>query len=89
MMELHWSATAEQSLHIASLAVYCRPDAVASLKQWLATQTGVSVPAESEQGKLVLLVETEQEQQILDLLEHLGQCAGVAHAALVYHEIIA
>ena len=75
-------------LHIASVMAQVRPDCMATVKAWLSTQVGVEVHAENEQGKLVLVVETENERNILNLLDEFAAQPGAISAALVYHEIL-
>lgn len=75
-------------LHIASVMAQVRPDCMTAVKAWLATQPGVEVHAENAQGKLVLVVETENERSILNLLDEFAAQPGALSAALVYHEIL-
>lgn len=75
-------------LHIASVMAQVRPDCIAAVKGWLASQQGVEVHAENAQGKLVLVVETENERNILNLLDEFTAQPGALSAALVYHEIL-
>lgn len=76
-------------LHIASFIAHVRPEQMQSLKHWLARQSSFEIHAENEQGKLVLVTESNNEQQILHLLDELRAQTGVLNAALVYHEQIA
>lgn len=75
-------------LHIASFIAHVRPEKMAALKVWLAELQQMEIHAENEQGKLVLVTESNNEQQILHLLDELRAQAGVLNAALVYHEQI-
>lgn len=74
--------------HIASVMAQVRPGCMAAVKAWLAAQPGVEVHAENAQGKLVLVVETENERSILNLLDEFAAQPGALSAALVYHEIL-
>lgn len=76
-------------LHIASLIAHVRPEKMASLKQWIASAGQLEIHAESEQGKLVLVTESNAEQAIVQILDELRAQPGVLNAALVYHEQIA
>src|SRR6187551_1017084 len=76
-------------LHIASLIAHVRPEKMPSLKHWLAGFTHIEIHAESAQGKLVLVTESDDEQEILQILDNLRAQEGVLNAALVYHEQIA
>lgn len=75
-------------LHIASVMAQVRPEYLTTVKAWLDKQTGVEVQAENEQGKLVLVIETENERNILNLLDEFAAQPGAISAALVYHEIL-
>lgn len=79
---------AATTLHIASVMAQARPDALAAIKAWLNTLPEVEVHAENAQGKLVLVVETENERNILKLLDQFAAQPGAISAALVYHEIL-
>nr|WP_324258300.1 chaperone NapD [Cellvibrio fontiphilus] len=76
-------------LHIASFIAHVRPEQMHSLKNWLARNQHYEIHAEDALGKLVLVTESNNEQQILYLLDELRAQAGVLNAALVYHEQIA
>ena len=75
-------------LHIASLVIHVRPDNLTELKHWLLSQDGVEVHAESAQGKLVVVMETAEQQHILNLIDTANVQPGVLNAALVYHETL-
>lgn len=75
-------------VHVASVMAQARPDAMVAIKAWLATLPGVEIHAENAQGKLVLVVETENERNILKLLDEFAVQPGALSAALVYHEIL-
>lgn len=75
-------------LHIASFIAHTRPDSMAAIKCWLDTLPGIEVHAENPQGKLVVVMETENERDILKLLDDFAAQPGALGAALVYHEIL-
>src|SRR6187431_787436 len=76
-------------LHIASLIAHVRPEKMPALKHWLSAFNHIEIHAESAQGKLVLVTESDDEQEILRILDDLRAQDGVLNAALVYHEQIA
>lgn len=78
----------DQPLHIASLVVHTRPESLAELTSWLLQRPGVEIHAQNEQGKLVVVMETDKEQHILDLIDEVTRQPGALNAALVYHEMI-
>jgi nitrate reductase NapD len=76
-------------LHVASLIAHVRPEKMQSLKNWLANFSHIEIHAESELGKLVLVTESDCEEEIIRILDELRAQTGVLNAALVYHEQIA
>lgn len=78
----------DTALHIASVVVQVRPDAMTQIKNWVEVFPGAETHLQDARGKLVVILEAETEQKILDLLDGLNAQAGVFNAALVYHEIL-
>ena len=78
----------DDALHIASLLVHARPELLAAVKANLRLLPGLELHQESPQGKLVVVLEAEHEQQILQRLEQIGCLPGVLNAALIYHELL-
>ena len=76
-------------LHIASLIAHVRPEKMPALKTWLADFPNIEIHAENFQGKVVLVTESDDEQEIVRILDELRAQDGVLNAALVYHEQIA
>jgi periplasmic nitrate reductase NapD len=75
-------------LHIASLLVHARPELFEAVKTNLRLLDGLELHQESPLGKLVVVLETEHEQQILERIEQISNLPGVLNAALVYHEVL-
>lgn len=67
-----------EALQIASLILHCRPERLPAVKANLALLDGLEIYQESPQGKLILVLEAEREEQILDTL---GQFAEPARSA--------
>jgi nitrate reductase NapD len=78
----------EKTLHIASLVVHARPALFEAVKANLRLLTGVELHQESPAGKLVVVLETDHESQILQRIDQINRLPGVLNAALVYHEIL-
>jgi len=76
------------TLHIASLLVHARPELLEAVKANLRLLDGVELHQESPLGKLVVVLETDNEQQILQRIDSINQLPGVLNAALVYHELL-
>lgn len=79
---------AQPVLHIASLIVHVQPAEQEQLKTWLLSHSGVEIHGENDQGKLVVVMETYDHQNILDLIDTVPGQEGALNAALVYHEMI-
>lgn len=79
-------------LHIASIVIHVRPQYVSDIRHWLEGASNnvlhTEIHAESEQGKFVVVIETENEKHILALLDAVLEQPGALNSALVYHEII-
>ncbi|MGE8297252.1 MAG: chaperone NapD [Pseudomonas sp.] len=75
-------------LHISSLLVHVRPEMLAAVKANLRQLDGLELHQESPQGKLVVVLETDHERQILTRIEQINALPGVLNAALVYHELL-
>ncbi|MGP0170741.1 chaperone NapD [Pseudomonas sp. NCHU5208] len=75
-------------LHISSLLIHARPELLVAVKANLRQLDGVELHQESPQGKLVVVLETEHERQILARIEQINALPGVLNAALVYHELL-
>ena len=76
-----------EEFHVASLLVYVRPaeaDRVAAAVQQL---NGTEVHATSPEGKMIVTVESGDEQAINDCLTAIQTHPGVVSAALIYHEV--
>lgn len=77
-----------EALHIASLLVHVRPVLLDAVKANLRLLDGLELHQESPLGKLVVVLETEHERQILERIEQISNLPGVLNAALVYHEVL-
>ena len=74
-------------VHVSSLVVHCRPDTIDELIEKITAMPDAEVPEHSEQGKLVVLLETDDESAIIERIGVIEHLAGVISVALVYHEI--
>lgn len=77
-----------ETLHIASLLVHARPELFEAVKANLRLLYGVELHQQSPLGKLVVVLETANEQQILERIDQISNLPGVLNAALVYHELL-
>ena len=84
---LRGNASPVEGAHISSLVVHCRPEALHSVKASIEAMPEAEVPKHSDEGKLVVLLETANEGRIMQRISAIEQLPGVINAALVYHEI--
>lgn len=78
----------ETQLHIASLLVHCRPEALPAVRSNLALLEDLELHQHSPEGKLVVVLEAKHEQRILERIDQIQQLPGVLSAALIYHELL-
>ncbi len=74
-------------VHISSLVVHCRADAVTTVIAGISAMPDAEVPEHTEQGKLVVLLETDNESGIMDRISAIENLSGVINTVLVYHQI--
>jgi nitrate reductase NapD len=77
----------QQEVHISSIVVHVRPDHMKQVKSIIPSLHGAEIYGESSDGKLVVVVETQKQAYISDVIEKIGHCDGVLSTALVYHQI--
>lgn len=77
----------QRELHISSMVVHARAEDLASVKQKIEQLPGAEVHAESDNGKLVVVLETESQGYITDIIEKINNMEQVLNTALVYHQI--
>lgn len=78
----------DETLHIASLVVLARPELFEAVKANLRLLDNLELHQESAAGKLVVVLETRHEEQILQRIEQINNLPGVLNAALIYHEVL-
>ena len=69
---------------ISSLVVQTQPAMRASVRERLNTMPEAEVYAESEEGKLVVVLDTAEHRRAADRITHIQNQAGVLSATLVY-----
>jgi nitrate reductase NapD len=75
------------TVHISSLVVHVRPDRCAAVRVAIAKLAGAEVHAGTEDGKLVVVLETSSEAETLDRIDAINDMQGTIAASLIYHEI--
>ena len=74
-------------MHVSSLLVQVKPASLSVVRQGIVALAGTEIFAESEAGKLVVVIESEAEGVIADRLSTISAMPGVLSASLIYHEI--
>ena len=77
----------KQELHISSMVVHARPEHLARVKQNIESLPGAEIHGESANGKLVVVLETQNQGYITDVIEKINQLEHVLSTSLVYHQI--
>lgn len=73
--------------HISSLVVQVRPEALAPARLAIAVLPGAEIHGEDVGGKLVVVLDTADEAEILATIARIHDLPGVITASLIYHEI--
>ncbi|MEQ8603189.1 MAG: chaperone NapD [Marivibrio sp.] len=76
-----------EPVHIASLMVQCRPEALDALAERIAAEPEAVIAARDAAGKLIVLLETESSQRIADLSHAFALLDGALGCSLVFHGI--
>lgn len=73
--------------HVCSLIVYVVAEQLESIKKTIESLPGAEVPIFGESGKLVVVLEGEQKNDIVGHFDHIKQLPGVLDTTLVYHQM--
>lgn len=73
-------------MNISSAIVHARPGAAEAVRSLLAATEGVEVHAVSDEGKLIVTIETENDRGMADAFESIGRLDGVLSASMVFHQ---
>jgi nitrate reductase NapD len=74
-------------LHISSLVVHSRPERAAEVSARIASLPGSEVRGGVAEGKLVVLLETASDSEIVERLNAIQLLDGVLAATLVFHHV--
>lgn len=77
----------QQEFHISSMVVHVKPEYLATVKQDIERLPGTEIHGESDSGKLVVVLETENQGYITDTIDKINNIEHVLNTALVYHHI--
>lgn len=73
-------------MHISSILVRAHPEQISLVRERLTVMQGVEVHGASDEGHLVVSIETEDESATTQTYETIGQTDGVLSVAMVFHQ---
>ncbi|MBS0507131.1 MAG: chaperone NapD [Proteobacteria bacterium] len=73
-------------MNISSAIVYARPGTDASVRQRLPAIAGVEVHAASEDGRLVVTIEAENDRGAMDIYEAIARLDDVLNIAMIFQQ---
>ncbi|MDV5171178.1 chaperone NapD [Photobacterium rosenbergii] len=76
-----------QEVHISSLVVHVKPEYLASVKEQIAAMPNAEIYGDSEEGKVVVVLETENQGYVTDTIDKINNLEHVLTTFLVYHQI--
>ena len=74
-------------LHVSSLLVHARPSALAEVRSAMAALAGVEIHGASAEGKLVVVLETGSQSEVVDRLAEIQAIEHVLSTVLVFHRV--
>lgn len=76
-----------QEVHISSLVVHVKPQHLASVKAQIAVMPNAEIYGDSEEGKVIVVLETENQGYVTDTIDKINNLEHVLITFLVYHQI--
>jgi len=76
-----------QEVHISSMVVHVRPDHLQYVKNNIEQLSGAEIHGESTKGKPVVVLETQKQGYITDVINTINNIEYVLGTSLVYHQI--
>ncbi|PJC86866.1 nitrate reductase [Vibrio sp. HA2012] len=73
--------------HVSSLAVHAAADQLEQVKTAIEALNGAEVPAMSDAGKMVVVIEGDSRNSLADTFDQIKQLPGVLAATLVFHQM--
>lgn len=74
-------------MNISSLIVDARPDLLPTVTTALQAVPGLEIHAATEQGKLIVTLESANDADILEATGRISALDGVMSVAMVYHQL--
>lgn len=72
-------------MNIAGVIVHSRPEKLEGVKGALELMQGVEIHAETDDGRLVVTVEEDQDKLMAETVMNFHNVEGVLSAAMIYH----
>lgn len=76
-----------QEVHISSLVVHVKPAYLESVKAQIAALPNAEIYGDSEEGKVVVVLETESQGYVTDTIDKINNLEHVLTTFLVFHQI--
>lgn len=73
-------------MNISSAIVYARPDQGDALREQLLQVPGVEVHAASEDGKIIVTIEAENDHGAIDTYEAIARLDDVLNVAMIFQQ---
>lgn len=73
-------------MNISSVIVHARPGMADAVKARLAEVDGVEVHVASDEGKIVVTIEAENDGSMAETFDRLGKLDDVLSASMVFHQ---
>ncbi|NIZ00063.1 chaperone NapD [Thalassospira lucentensis] len=70
---------------ISSMIVQARPEKLETITTELKAFPGIEISARDPSGKIIVVLEAENDRQLADTMNDIGNIAGVLGVNLVYH----
>lgn len=77
---------ASEAVNISSVVVGTQPAALPAVRKELEKLAGVEVHAAAEDGRMIVTIESDNDQATVQTFEAIRQLPGVLSAAMVYHQ---
>jgi nitrate reductase NapD len=74
-------------VHISSLIVHVRADCRQAARASIAARDGIEIHGEDAEGRMVVVLETPSEAEILAHVAAINDIPGIVATSLIYHEI--
>ncbi|OAN13911.1 nitrate reductase [Photobacterium jeanii] len=76
-----------EEVHISSLVVHVKPESLSDVKAQILEMPNTEIHGESEEGKIIVVLETENQGYVTDTIDKINNLNNVLTTFLVYHQI--